>query len=672
MFRGARKEELILIVDELEKAKLESQRDSNELQRTNPETKQTSIENFVLSVRTLTLPIPKKKEGWNLFFSSLERSFKTKNVPDEFKGEILLNLLGEKAENIFVYVKDEEISDYNKLKSLVLREFEPTPLICLQNFQKAKRMPNETHVQLASRLLMNWDQYCNLRNVNDFNSLKELIVSDKLYETLDNETAVHINIKQEQNWFKPIQMGKKCDMFYACKGKSFSEFTHRACHNQNDSRKDFKYIPPNARREDSGTQIFICNSDTFPDSSNDEFGKITLSSAFGENVEAKLIKTAIALDNNSWNHPMDCLVAITDKLIAETLIPPDLYESLCSINDKNNKKENEIFAESAGSSITFSNDENEAECGKDMFYVESDSDNINFNSDYTKMKDEQDTCDSLEKVRAELKLNKGNFLLIDGLIYHRDKILNDPVMQLVLPRCRIDIKYNFFWSNMSGEIVEFVQICKGCQLRKPEKIGDRAAITPIVRPELPFEIVNIDVMGPIQPPSGRGHKYVLCMMDQHTRWPEAVPLRSLTAKNACDSLLQIFSRTGIPSIIASDQGTNSKSALTQEFTKRIGSSPRFSCPGYPASNGLVERWNKVLKDMIHHVIRKDPRSWDRQLPFLLFAYREVPNNTTGVSPFRLLYGREALGPLPFLNHPGQAKYIFRRTFPSQLLITFRK
>ncbi|GFW63047.1 transposon Ty3-I Gag-Pol polyprotein [Trichonephila clavipes] len=49
--------------------------------------------------------------------------------------------------------------------------------------------------------------------------------------------------------------------------------------------------------------------------------------------------------------------------------------------------------------------------------------------------------------------------------------------------------------------------------------------------------------------------------------------------------------------------------------------------------------------MIHHVIREDPRSWDRQLPFLLFAYREVPNTTTGVSPFRLLYGREARGPL---------------------------
>ncbi|GFU46078.1 integrase catalytic domain-containing protein [Trichonephila clavipes] len=57
------------------------------------------------------------------------------------------------------------------------------------------------------------------------------------------------------------------------------------------------------------------------------------------------------------------------------------------------------------------------------------------------------------------------------------------------------IKYNFFGQNMSGEIAEFAQTCKGCQLRKPEKIGDIAPITPIVRPEFPFEIVNIYVIG---------------------------------------------------------------------------------------------------------------------------------------------------------------------------------
>ncbi|GFQ99777.1 integrase catalytic domain-containing protein [Trichonephila clavata] len=196
---------------------------------------------------------------------------------------------------------------------------------------------------------------------------------------------------------------------------------------QRDSN-DLQRINPETNQ--TSIENFIQNN------SNDEFGKITLSSAFGENVEAKLIKTSITLDNNSLNHPMDCLVAITDKLNAEALIPPSLYEALCSINNETN--ENDIFAESVDSFTPFSNDENDAESGNEIFYVESDSDNLNFNSDYSKMKDEQNNCDSLKKVRAELKLNKGNFLLVEELIYHRDKILNEPVMQLVLPRCRID------------------------------------------------------------------------------------------------------------------------------------------------------------------------------------------------------------------------------------------
>ncbi|GBL97318.1 hypothetical protein AVEN_155780-1 [Araneus ventricosus] len=55
------------------------------------------VENYIHSVRTLTLSIPKRAEGWNLFFASLERAFNTKNVPDEFKEEILLNLMGGKS-----------------------------------------------------------------------------------------------------------------------------------------------------------------------------------------------------------------------------------------------------------------------------------------------------------------------------------------------------------------------------------------------------------------------------------------------------------------------------------------------------------------------------------------------------------------------------------------------
>ncbi|XP_055942315.1 zinc finger protein 69 homolog [Argiope bruennichi] len=54
--------------------------------------------------------------------------------------------------------------------------------------------------------------------------------------------------------------------------------------------------------------------------------------------------------------------------------------------------------------------------------------------------------------------------------------------------------------------------------------------------------------------------------------------------------------------------------------------------------------------MLHHVILEEPRTWHTKIPFILWAYREVPNSTTGVAPFQLLYGRKPEGPLSILRN----------------------
>ncbi|GFU86123.1 integrase catalytic domain-containing protein [Trichonephila clavipes] len=87
---------------------------------------ETNIENMIKSIKTLSLPVPTRSENFNLFFQSLERGILTKKINDEYKSEILINLLGERAHNVLLYIKDEELNDYEKLKSLVLREFQLT------------------------------------------------------------------------------------------------------------------------------------------------------------------------------------------------------------------------------------------------------------------------------------------------------------------------------------------------------------------------------------------------------------------------------------------------------------------------------------------------------------------------------------------------------------------
>ncbi|GFW57825.1 transposon Tf2-6 polyprotein [Trichonephila clavipes] len=213
---------------QLEK-EVELQTAKNEALSLNPAAKvedkqfETNIENMIKSIRTLSLPVPTRSENFNLFFQSLERAFLTKKINDEYKSEILINLLGERAHNVLLYIKKEELNDYEKLKSIVLREFQLTPHECLNSFKNAVKSSSETYIQFAARLTANFQYYCSLRKVNSFESLCDLIISDKLFETLNKETATHISIREAEDWFRPIDLAKECDIYISSRSGSRKE-----------------------------------------------------------------------------------------------------------------------------------------------------------------------------------------------------------------------------------------------------------------------------------------------------------------------------------------------------------------------------------------------------------------------------------------------------------------
>ncbi|GFX88016.1 uncharacterized protein TNCV_5043521 [Trichonephila clavipes] len=80
-----------------------------------------NVETLLKSVKTLTIPVPSRVESYNLFFQSLEKAFKIKEVPEQFKGEILLNILGERVNNLLVHVSEEELNNYSNSKDIALK-----------------------------------------------------------------------------------------------------------------------------------------------------------------------------------------------------------------------------------------------------------------------------------------------------------------------------------------------------------------------------------------------------------------------------------------------------------------------------------------------------------------------------------------------------------------------
>lgn len=158
----------------------------------------------------------------------------------------------------------------------------------------------------------------------------------------------------------------------------------------------------------------------------------------------------------------------------------------------------------------------------------------------------------------------------------------------------------------------------------------------------------MDIVGPL-PHSRSGNQYVLVVCDYATSYPEAVALRNIDAESVAEELVKLFARVGIPREILTDQGTNFTSQLLAKVYRLLHVKGLHSSPCHPQPDGLVERFNQTLKEMLRKTASEEGKDWDKLLPYVLFAYRVVPQESTGFLPFELVYGREVRGPLEMLE-----------------------
>ncbi|XP_039350382.1 uncharacterized protein LOC120374581 [Mauremys reevesii] len=205
----------------------------------------------------------------------------------------------------------------------------------------------------------------------------------------------------------------------------------------------------------------------------------------------------------------------------------------------------------------------------------------------------------------------------------------------------------FFWPGVHQEVKNYCNSCPECQLAAPARTP-KAPLVPMPLIETLFERVAMDLVGPL-PKSSAGFQYILVIMDYATRFPEAIPLRTITARTITAELVKVFARVGLPREILTDQGTNFTSRLLQQVCELLGIKQLRTSVYHPQTDGLVERFNRTLKEMLRRFPQEDLRRWDQLLPPLLLAVREVPQSSTKFSPFELLYGRRPRGLLDLMR-----------------------
>ena len=295
------------------------------------------------------------------------------------------------------------------------------------------------------------------------------------------------------------------------------------------------------------------------------------------------------------------------------------------------------------------------------------------------LKEFQDADETLKVLRLLARKGDPRFIWKNSLLYRKERrkeLGEKDVEQLILPRqCRkvvlklgheaplaghmgrnktlCRVLQRFYWPNIYGDVAEWCRSCPNCQKTHNRKTPPVPLIPLPIMTE-PFSRIAMDIVGPVLR-SRRGHRFTLVVCDYATRYPEAIPLRSCKAETVAEELLKMFARVGIPREILTDQGSNFTSRLLGELYAMLKVHPIRTTPYHLQTDGLVERFNQTWKAMLRRTVDQEGKDWDRLIPFLLFAYREVPQVSTGYSPFELLYGRMVRGPLDVVKEAWESE-----------------
>ena len=228
-----------------------------------------------------------------------------------------------------------------------------------------------------------------------------------------------------------------------------------------------------------------------------------------------------------------------------------------------------------------------------------------------------------------------------------------PGVQRTLYRVRID----FFWKGMTGHIRESMETCPVCQVAKSDHTLHRGKLQSTNIPEKKWTEVSLGFIKYL--PVRKGMKdSILIVIDKATRMVHLIPCKKSitvaeTAKLYWDQVVKLY---GVPRILYNDRGTQFTSQFWKILWGLTGTQLRYSTAYHPQTQGVVERMNAVVGQMLRCTIGNEKgTNWDSLLPSIELTINSLPNSNTGYSPFFLNYGYHPTIPIELLKGDEEVK-----------------
>ena len=246
---------------------------------------------------------------------------------------------------------------------------------------------------------------------------------------------------------------------------------------------------------------------------------------------------------------------------------------------------------------------------------------------------------------GQLRENKFQFVLLQSYWKQALEACHDNMGHLGIERTIALLKDHFCWLYIVTDVEKHIKSCPRCLRFKiqPEK----AELNPIIATR-PLKLVHIDYLTIEAPSTSKTGKdiNILIITDHFTRYAQAHITSSQKAPVVAKTLWdQFFVHYGFPEKILLDQGRNFESQLISELRELTQVKKLRTTPYRPEGNGSCERFNRMLISMLDMLPDDFKSKWTQHISTLVYTCNCTHSNTTGFSPYYLLYGRHPLLPI---------------------------
>ncbi len=209
------------------------------------------------------------------------------------------------------------------------------------------------------------------------------------------------------------------------------------------------------------------------------------------------------------------------------------------------------------------------------------------------------------------------------------------------------VKQRFYWVGMKKDIDKWIKCCFRCVIAKRGP-GRGKAPMQVEISGAPFDRCSFDIIGPL-PQTARGNRFILTVVDYFSKWAEGYALPEHSATTVAWTLAtEWISRFGTPLKFHCDKAPEFESAVLSQVFQMLGIKKTRTTAYRPQSNGLCERTNQTIENILKATVNGHCDDWDLHLPYALMSYRATPQSSTGLSPNMIVFGRETALPIDMM------------------------